>query len=148
MTFRYLRNFLKQKSLTAIKMAAEQAKTEIRNYIPIDQGTLQDSLRIVEEGGSIFLRTGYKGRTPYVAAQYFEEKRHRGQRGDYQRLADLGPGADFKPGSGKKALYNSAYKEHKDKLGKSTPEWYEPILKDKKIQKRMANIYAGIMNQI
>lgn len=144
---------IKQLQLEGLRQAGYVALAHVMPLVPIDKGTLRRSGKVETGTDDVELVFGGSGSgaEEYAAYQYSTAKRHLTSGDAMARILEAAP-PDVKrkvKGKANSARYAAAY-EHAVEAGILTTfpngaRWYEIILKDPTIQRRMAQAYAGSM---
>lgn len=153
---------LQSMQVKALKAAAKVGLTHVLPFVPIDTGALRRSGKVIELDGGVALKFGDDKTQDYVKAQYGQleggsekfAKRHHFTGGAMARLLDLiSAGARRSVrGKGKRARYSAAYREAVE-TGNLTrfpngAQWFDRILKDEQVQRRMWFAYAGALRGV
>lgn len=134
-----------------------------RRFVPIHLGTLRDSMKAELVGpGQVMLTTGNAKTKEYTKAQYYGVKqatkftpkgtmRHAGNRKEgytsFQQQFSKGIfGKGRQTGSGDKAMYSRAYRMWRKYFNPQPQQaamWYDRVLSDKDIMRRLRNVFVG-----
>lgn len=153
---------LQSMQVKALRAAGQVALTHVIDFVPINNGTLRGTGKVVEEDGFVGVKFGSSKTQDYIGAQYgvFEggplkiARNHYISGGKLAPLLDLISGKTRKSKKGKanKKRYAAAYREALDS-GKLTrlpngAQWFNRILYDEEVQRRMWFAYARALRGI
>lgn len=153
---------LQAMQVKALRAAANVGLAHVLPFVPIDTGALRRSGKVIELDGGVALKFGDDKTQDYVKAQYGQlegdsgkfAKRHHFSGGAMARLLAL-ISASAKSrvrGKGNRARYSAAYREAVDNGNlfrfPNGAQWFDRILKDEQVQRRMWFAYAGALRGI
>lgn len=153
---------LKSMQIKALRAAANVGLAHVLPFVPIDTGALRRSGKVVELDGGVALKFGDEKTQDYVKAQYGQiegasgkyARRHHFTGGAMARLLSLiSASARSKArGKGNRARYSAAYREAVEEgnltVFPNGAQWFERILKDEEVQRRMWFAYARALRGV
>jgi|JI10StandDraft_1071094.scaffolds.fasta_scaffold30895_6 hypothetical protein len=153
---------LQSMQVKALRAAANVGLAHVLPFVPIDTGALRRSGKVIELDGGVALKFGDEKTQDYVKAQYGQlegasgkyAKRHHFTGGAMARLLSLISATARRSarGKGNRARYSAAYREAVEEGNLTSfpngAQWFERILKDVEVQRRMWFAYARALRGV
>lgn len=133
---------LRTKMTFGLKNSADLINTLSDGATPFWRGNLRRSKSVkVSSWNKVQAVTGDSITRDYLAYQYDNELRHKGNRLD--TYTSFSEGAANNSGSGEKAQYQRGYNDQKDSTPKSTAKWYERVIHDEQMMNQVKSVFRN-----